>query len=120
MENELDIDRLTQPTPEQIAGWKKAYGKIREIKITGADDDGSPQEMTFCFKMKFQGKIALIESANKRLASSKSVLAYQRIIVEGCLINGLSVIREDEEVFLALSSQVDKIITSYTSDLVNG
>jgi hypothetical protein len=91
-----EIKLIGEATPEQIEAWKKKHGKVFQIK-TG-------ESVGYIYKpgrreMSYAGQVG-----------ATNPLGFSEAILNNCWLGGDETIKTDDEKFLAVSSQLDKII----------
>ena len=111
------IKTNVKPTAEEIAAWEAQYGKLRQIEVNRENEQGVIETLIFCFKKNYPNKKMLVGTAQKALLD-KDLMKYNEIIIKNSVVNGLDVIELDFEVFMSLTSHVDKIISESVATLV--
>lgn len=96
------------PTEEQVKAWKKEYPEIGKMLV---EVEGETLEIYY--KKKWKGKVVMMDLAYKELAAKKSVIDFQRIVLENVILNkNASELLLDDDIFLALADKVDAIVKS--------
>ena len=101
-------DGAGNPTDYQIALWAKEHG--RKIKVVEVDGK------LVCFKHPTR---QIVEAANEVLTKTKKAFKYAEVIMSNCQLNFTQETKDDDELFYALTSRIDDVITSYTAALKN-
>ena len=97
------------PTPKEaavlaarIAGWKKQYGKVYEIRV--APEEEGEQDLVYYFRAPDRKILA----ASQKMASIDPLQAAE-VIIKNCLIQGDENALEDMSVFQAVAEQFGEI-----------
>lgn len=85
----------TEITPEQIAAWKKQYGKV--------------------YRAESEGKIGYLRRPTRKIVSMSVVLGNgdliktKEIFIENCWLGGDEELKTDDRYFYTLAELVDKM-----------
>lgn len=102
------VDTNGNPTDYQIALWAKEHGrKIKVMDVAGK---------LICF---VHPPRPIVEAANDVLMKTKKAGEYAKVILANCQLNFIQETKEDDELYYAVTSRIDEIITSYTAVLKN-
>ncbi len=91
------VELTGQATPEQIAAWKKKHGKVFQVKTgdsVGYIHKPGRKELSYASHV----------GASKPLDFAEAILA-------SCWLGGDETIKSNDDKFLSVSSQLEKIIT---------
>ncbi len=86
-----------QSTPEQIGAWKKEHGKVFQVK---ADNSVGYLRKPGRRELSYASKVG-----------ADNPLGFAEAILAGCWLGGDETIKSDDEKFLAVSSQLEKIVS---------
>ena len=86
-----------QATPEQIEAWKKKHGKV--FQVTTGNSVG------------YIHKPGRKELSYASHVGASNPLGFTEAILNSCWLGGDETIKSDDYKFLAVSSQLEKIIT---------
>lgn len=98
-----DTEFIGQVTPEQIQAWKEKHGEIFSIKV--------------------EGHISYLRKPNRKAISFASVagktdpLKFNETLMRECWLGGSEEIRKNDDLFLAASGVLDKIIEIKEAEL---
>lgn len=112
------IESNTNPDEATVAAMKEKYGKLIKITVSPDDEDGDGGEPTHVlyFKKRYRQKKEIMMQAAAAL-QEKRMQKYIEIIIFNSLVNGDKIVKEDDDVFLALMPIADKFFTSYKAVL---
>jgi hypothetical protein len=101
------VDADGNPTERQVAIWREKHGKVKCFDVDG---------LKVYFK---QPTRQLVQAATKALTNTRDVPAYQETILKNTQLNYKAETEADVELYFALASKVDEIITSKVATLKN-
>lgn len=97
-------ENITNPTPEQIEGWKEKYKTVHKLTI--------------------EGKTAYLRKPDRRtlsLAMTKiskgDIMGGSEAILENCWLGGDTEIKTDDDLFMAAVSKVGDLIQVKEAEL---
>lgn len=96
---------IGEATADQIAAWKKKYGKVFGIKVGGH----------ICYLKPPDRKILSYAS----VAGKSDPLKFNETILGSCFIGGSEAIKKDDELFLGAGAILPSIIQVKEAELVN-
>lgn len=132
-------ENITIPTPEDIAGWEKLYGKVHtlEIETSYKTADGE----TFDEKEDAEKHVAdfveplreievttvkgYLKTPNRKVISmatavgGKDPIRFGELILENCWLGGDERIKTDDGLFLAANAILGNLIKIKTASLKN-
>ncbi len=111
-EKETAISWQTNPSEAQIQEWKEKYGELQKIEIS----DGEKTHI-FYAKRTYPNKRQTISLANKKLMETRDIQQYAEIVLRNAVINGWDLISTDDDIFLALVPQAEKLVSKYVVHL---
>ncbi len=95
-------------TEDQVNAWKEEHGKLKIVEVDGK---------LIYFKQPNRQLVA--QATDAMIRAKGSVSRYNDIILRNCQLNYVQETKEDDEVYFALSSVVDNIVSSKTAALKN-
>lgn len=96
---------IGEATPEQIAEWKKKYGKVFGIKVGGH----------IAYLKKPDRKVLGYASA----AGKNDPIKFNEVIINNCFIGGSEAVKTEDELFFGASSTIVDLIQVKEAELVN-
>lgn len=97
---------MTKATPEQIEQWKKDHVDIYQITVE--EDDKT------CYLRKPTRKELSFASS----AGSQDPMKFNEMILKNCWLHGDEEILTNDSLFLAVSTQLDKVLEFKKAELV--
>ncbi|WP_400192816.1 hypothetical protein [Hymenobacter sp. B81] len=101
------VDKKGNPTQRQIDAWTAEHGKVKQFEVDGK---------VVCFS---QPDRKTVGAANQVLVRTKDVTKYADTILANCQLNFKAETAADDELYFALQSKVDEIVTSKVATLKN-
>ncbi len=96
------------PSPEQLAAWETQYPGFKQVSV----DDGK----LVCFKRPDR---TLVGMANAILSTTRNPTKYGEILLKNCQLNWQEATATDDELYYALLSIVDSLISAKTAEILN-
>jgi len=100
----MSKENITNPTPEQIMGWKEKYKTVHKLTI--------------------EGKTAYLRKPNRRtlsLAMTKiskgDIIGGSEAILENCWLGGDTEIKTDDDLFMSAVGKVGDLIQVKEAEL---
>jgi hypothetical protein len=109
---EKDITIETNPSETQVKEWTEKYGELKKIEVS----DGEHTHI-FYAKRTYPNKRQTISLANKKLMETRDIQQYAEIVLRNAIVNGWGVIANDDDIFLALVPQAEKLVSKYVVHL---
>ena len=95
---------IAEPSPEQIAEWKRAHGSVYRLEIESGE---------VCY-LRQPGRKDL---AAAQASSKKDPMKFNDSILVNCWLAGDTRIRTQDDLFLAASQQLDEILDFKTATI---
>ena len=95
-------------TEDQVNAWKEEFGKL---KIVGVDGK--------LIYFRQPGRDLVNQATAAMIRAKGDVGKYNNIILRNCQLNYIQETKDDDELYFALTSQVDNIVTSKVAELKN-
>lgn len=96
---------IGQATPDQIAEWKKKYGKVFGIKV--------------------DGHIAYLKKPDRKVlgyastAGKNDPIKFNEVVINNCFIGGSEAVKTEDDLFFGASSMLTELIQVKEAELVN-
>jgi hypothetical protein len=103
MSNKEKAINTTGPTQEQIEAWKAKYGTVKMFEVDGHK----------CYLRKPDRKI--LSLAMKK--SQKNPLDFNETILSNCWLAGDEIFKTDDDMFMAISGELDTLIQQKMVDV---
>lgn len=101
------MDKKELSIEEKVAGWKKLYGDVFEIKVGTKKEDTEELEDI---------KVAYLKRPSRKALGAAAVLGkndpmkYNEVLLNNCWIEGDEEIKTDDALFLGASAQLAELI----------
>jgi hypothetical protein len=86
-----------EATPEQVEAWKKKHGRVFQLKT--------------CESVGYLKKPGRSELSYAGKVGAQNPLDFSEAILQSCWLGGDETIKSNDEKFLAVSSQLEKVIS---------
>ncbi len=103
---ELNLNDVTEISDELYFNLEDKYGRITSVIVN--DPDTGRQAGEFLFKSPSNFVIKL---ANQAIIKDEDIGKYNDVIVNNCVLNGVDIIKENEDIRRAIHDKVKMIIT---------
>ena len=132
-------ENITNPTPEDIAGWEKLYGKVQILEIetsfktadgetfedkeeAGEHAAGLSEDMR---EITVTTVKAYLKTPNRKVISmatavgGKDPIRFGELILENCWLGGDERIKTDDDLFLSANAVLGNLIKIKTASIKN-
>lgn len=94
---------IGQVGPEQVEAWKKEHKAVYAVKVDG--------------HIGYLRKPTRVDLSYAQSTCKGDAIGYSEAILRNCWLGGSEAIKEDDELFLGVSAQLDKLVQIKSAEL---